>query len=116
MEPPKCGEMVGDCPSRDARVVAALECGEQGQVRRAGALPEPRLLAPVGFAAGATGHPHLDADISRIAPRLFGQSPKLGEFGECRVARRIRIHDPAVAKRGDSLERLVHVATEPYGY
>ncbi len=86
----------------------------QRQVRDAGALPEPGLLAPVSLAAGAAGDPRLDADLGRIAARLFGQPAQFVEFGQCGVAGRIGVHDPAVAECGDAFQRLVDVTAEPH--
>jgi hypothetical protein len=81
-----------------AAVVAAAESRRQGQVRGARLFPEPGLLCPIRFRAGAHRDPDLDPDLAGVAARPPRSGGAAGR--RCRArsgqADRIKIVRPLV--------------------
>ena len=86
-----------------------------GDVGHAGILPGQELAAPILGPALAGRYPHLEPDRARVPACLLDVAAQLRELGIGHRPRRVRQHDPAVARSGDAPERHVLMAAEPQG-
>src|SRR5579885_2630768 len=85
-------------------------------MRGARTLPEPRLLGPIGLAAGTHRDPHFDPDFARVAAGRLCQPAQFVEHVERALVWRISIRHPAVAPFGDALQCPFVMAAIPHRY